>query len=100
MTDDGPEPQAAPPRKPRSARTPKPPDDRAAAKVKSTIHLTVEASRRLSVHAAMTGLDRSALVEELIAKHLRRYVVSDRGGATATAPIRLAEGEVDSRLAG
>ena len=49
-------------------------------KVKSTIHLSVEASQRLDIHATMLGFDRSALVEKLINDHLRRYVVSDRGG--------------------
>jgi hypothetical protein len=53
----------------------------AASKVKATIHLSVEASQRLSVHAAMLGMDRSELVEKLICDHLRRFVVSDRGGA-------------------
>ncbi len=53
----------------------------AATKVKSTVHLSVEASQRLTVHAAMMGMDRSELVEKLIVDHLRRYVVSDRGGA-------------------
>ena len=52
----------------------------AAMKVKSTIHLSVEASQRLDIHATMMGFDRSALVEKLINEHLRRYVVSDRGG--------------------
>jgi hypothetical protein len=28
----------------------------------------------------MTGQDRSELVEKLINEHLRRFVVSDRGG--------------------
>jgi hypothetical protein len=55
------------------------------AKVKATIHLSVEASQRLSVHAAMLGLDRSELVEQLINLHLRRFVVSDRGGAEGSA---------------
>jgi hypothetical protein len=50
-----------------------------AAKVKATVHLSVEASQRLTVHAAMMGMDRSELVEKLISDHLRRYVVSDRG---------------------
>jgi hypothetical protein len=50
-------------------------------KVKSTIHLSVDASQRLTVHAAMLGMDRSELVEGLINQHLRRFVVSDRGGA-------------------
>lgn len=53
----------------------------AAPKVKSTIHLSVEASQRLTIHAAMLGMDRSELVEQLIGLHLRRFVVSDRGGA-------------------
>ena len=48
-------------------------------KVKSTIHLSVEASQRLDIHATMMGFDRSTLVEKLINDHLRRYVVSDRG---------------------
>ena len=57
-----------------------------ASKVKSTVHLSVEASQRLDIHATMMGLDRSALVEKLINDTLRRYVVSDRGG-----PDELAE---------
>jgi hypothetical protein len=52
----------------------------AVSKVKATIHMSVEADQRLSVHAAMLGLDRSELVESLINLHLRRFVVSDRGG--------------------
>ena len=51
-----------------------------ASKVKATIHLSVESSQRLTVHAAMLGMDRSELVESLISQHLRRFVVSDRGG--------------------
>jgi hypothetical protein len=57
----------------------------AATKVKSTIHLSVEASQRLDIHATMMGFDRSALVEKLINDHLRRYVVSDRGGTGGAA---------------
>lgn len=59
----------------------------AVSKVKSTIHLSVEASQRLDIHATMMGFDRSALVEKLINEHLRRYVVSDRnrpGDATGS----------------
>lgn len=52
-------------------------------KVKATIHLTVEASQRLTVHAAMMGMDRSELVEQLIRDHLKRFVVSDRGGGSS-----------------
>ena len=57
----------------------------AASKVKSTIHLSVEASQRLTVHAAMLGMDRSELVESLINRHCRRFVVSDRGGSDDAA---------------
>ena len=54
------------------------------AKVKATIHLSVEADKRLSVHATMMDMDRSELIESLIQQHLRRFVVSDRGGAEST----------------
>jgi hypothetical protein len=57
----------------------------AVTKVKSTIHLSLEASQRLDIHATMMGLDRSALVERLINEQLRRYVVSDRGGQDQSA---------------
>jgi hypothetical protein len=49
-------------------------------KVKATIHLSPDADKRLSVHATMMEMDRSELVESLINQHLRRFVVSDRGG--------------------
>jgi hypothetical protein len=52
-------------------------------KVKSTIHLSVEASQRLDIHATMMGMDRSGLVERLINDNLRRFVVSDRGGGAS-----------------
>jgi hypothetical protein len=65
-----------------SSKTPKP---AGGTKVKATIHLSVEASQRLSVHAAMLGLDRSELVERLINQHLRRFVISDRGGPDASS---------------
>ncbi len=62
----------------------KTPSRQAAMKAKSTIHLSIEASQRLTVHAAMLGMDRSELVESLITKHLRRFVVSDRGGGESS----------------
>lgn len=61
-------------------------------KVKSTIHLSVEASQRLSVHATMLGVDRSELVELLIRDNLKRFVVSDRGGPGAAPEVGEAEG--------
>jgi len=70
------------PVKVRKRQTTKPAGRQAAHKVKSTIHLSVEASQRLTVHAAMLGLDRSELMEQLIRDHLKRFVVSDRGGGS------------------
>jgi hypothetical protein len=61
------------------------PGRQAVSKVKSTIHLSVEASQRLDIHCTMMGYDRSEMVEKLINDHLRRYVVSDRGGADNAA---------------
>lgn len=52
-----------------------------AGKVKCTITLSVSASQRLGIHAEMTGQDRSEVMEALINQHLRRFVVSDRGGS-------------------
>lgn len=71
--------------RPRRRGAAKPSGRQAASKAKCTIHLSVEASQRLDIHATMMGLDRSALVEKLINDHLRRYVVSDRGGPDGTA---------------
>ena len=75
------EPHEAGTGKPRRRTAGKTATRQTASKVKATIHLSVEASQRLTVHAAMLGLDRSALMEKLIQEHLRRFVVSDRGGA-------------------
>lgn len=59
MGSEFPEQLSGKPRKRSSAKVAKP---QAASKVKSTIHLTVESSQRLTVHAAMLGMDRSELV--------------------------------------
>lgn len=69
--------------KPRKRQAAKAAERRTAEKVKATIHLTLEASQRLTVHAAMMGMDRSELVEQLIKDHLKRFVVSDRGGGSS-----------------
>jgi hypothetical protein len=66
--------------KPRKRQGVKTASRQTVSKLKTTIHLSVESSQRLSVHAAMLGMDRSELIESLISKHLRRFVVSDRGG--------------------
>src|SRR3954463_16646804 len=69
--------------RPRKRSAPKTQKGHEGGKVKSTIHLTLEASQRLTVHAAMMGLDRSELVEQLIRDHLRRFVGSERGGGSS-----------------
>jgi len=71
--------------KPRKRQSVKAAPRPAASKVKATIHLSVEADQRLNVHAAMMRMDRSELVESLINQHLRRFVVSDRGGGEGAA---------------
>jgi len=63
----------------RRRRASRPPERPAASRVKCTILLSPEADIRLDVHAKMSGVDRSVLVEQLIREHLRRYVVQDRG---------------------
>jgi hypothetical protein len=78
MADELQTPDSAKPRKRLAAKSL---NRQSASKVKSTIHLTLEASQRLDIHCTMMGLDRSALVEKLISENLRRYFVSDRGGS-------------------
>jgi hypothetical protein len=71
--------------KARKRTTAKPVARSSVSKVKSTIHLTRDASVRLDIHCAMMDMDRSELVEFLINQHLRRFVVSDRGGQDVAA---------------
>lgn len=80
MTPD----DAKPPKRPKRPAL-KPPSRRTVERVKCTLYLTVETSRRLSVHGAMLNLDRSELVERLVQEHLRRFVVSDRGPVETNA---------------
>ena len=81
MTHD---PQAIQTSKSKKRQSSKTSQRSSASKVKSTIHLSLETSQRLDIHVAMMpGYDRSSLIEQLITTHLRRYVVSDRGGAEA-----------------
>ena len=63
---------------PRRQSPRKPPKTETAIKQKLTLYVTADGARRLGVHATMLGTDRSALVERLIADHLKRFVVSDR----------------------
>jgi hypothetical protein len=63
---------------PRKRPAAKPSRSRTAERVKSTLILPLETSRRLTVYAAFTGADRSEVVARLIDDHLRRFVVQDR----------------------
>jgi hypothetical protein len=61
----------------------------AADKVKVSIVLSTDVDFKLSVHAAALRIDRSALVNQVLADALKRFVVSDR--AKSADP----SGEVD-----
>ena len=84
MTAQPSEPNSGKPRKRSAAKAA---GRQSSEKVKATIHLTVESSQRLTVHAAMMGMDRSELVEQLINENLRRFVVSDRGGGASESSL-------------
>lgn len=68
------------PRRRPGAKAPQRKDGKDAMKLKKNLSLSVDAAQRLSVHATMMGVSDSDLVERLIREHLRRFVVSDRGG--------------------
>lgn len=55
--------------------------------VKIGLYLSPESARRLGITSTMESRDRSTIVDELIALHLRRYVVHTRGEASDTSPI-------------
>ena len=56
-------------------------------KVKTSISLSVESLQRLSIHATMLNMDKGELLEQLIRDHLKRFVVSDRGGSGTDEPF-------------
>jgi hypothetical protein len=73
-----------------TARTPKRPSVRRAARKadgrdKCTLLLDADTSRKLSVAASLRGLDRSELVNELLADALRYIVIQVRGQSTGSA---------------
>lgn len=70
---EGPEPKS---RKARGNKSPKPHDPKG--KVKIAAYVSLESSRRLGIHATMTGQDRSTIIDQLIREHLRDYVVQYR----------------------
>lgn len=65
--------ESKPSRRPRDHATTRP----AVRKVKVTLVLEEESARRLAVHSAMTGQDRSFIAEELFKRHLKRFRVQD-----------------------
>ncbi len=70
-----PDAQSPKPRKRSASKASSRPD---AGRVKLTLYLDADLSRRFTVHAAMTGVDRSTLFAEMVRAHCRRFVVSDR----------------------
>lgn len=54
-------------------------------KIKTAVHLSPEAFRRLGIAAVMEGRSQSDIVEQLIAAGLRHYVVSVRGDRSGPA---------------
>jgi hypothetical protein len=68
------------PRRRRTSKGDKSPARHGAEKTKVSFYLSVDAARKLGVHALWMDKDRSQLVEELIQTHLREFIVSHRGG--------------------
>jgi hypothetical protein len=63
-------------------RAPKSTERKAAKPVKLTFTVSVETAERFGVHATMEHLGNSELFTELVDRHLRKWVVSDRSKAT------------------
>ena len=58
-------------------------------KVKVSIVLDADVDFRLSVHAAAQRIDRSAVVNRLLADSLKRYVVHDHGKSSDRATLEV-----------
>lgn len=58
---------------------------KAAEREKCTLLLNADTSIKLSVAAHMQGVDRSTLVNQLLAEALRHVVISIRGQSTGSA---------------
>jgi hypothetical protein len=86
---------SANPRKRATAKASERKDAPAKPKFKATLLLSQEASQRLSIHAAMKGEDRSALVDQLILQHLKEWKVSAWGGRSS-GPADPAESEASA----
>jgi hypothetical protein len=85
VSPEAPSPQ--PSRRTRSSKAPKPtsrPEEVKPRKV--SVYLSLGALKRLDVHIAMEGGDRSRLIEQLIQDGLRRYEMPRRR-SEATLPV-------------
>jgi hypothetical protein len=78
--------------KPRKRLSAKPSDRKAGDRVKCTLLLTAENDLKLTVLAALRGVDRSALVNQVLAEAVRGVVVSLRGPAGDMGEDRQAGG--------
>lgn len=72
-------PDSSKPRRRGSRRSSASKTERPLEKVKIGLCLSADAAKRLAVHAAMEGLDRSEIVETLINEYLRKYRVQTIG---------------------
>lgn len=68
---------------PRSARSPRRSREQSTSRVKTAVVLGSDTYRRLSIHCAAENRTASEVVAELIDRHLRRYVLQDRGAKPA-----------------
>lgn len=76
----------------------KSPAPKVEAKIKTAVHLSAEAFRRLGIATVMEGRSQSDLIESLILTGLKHYVVSIRGQSTGSA-ILDDQGEAPSKEA-
>ena len=70
--------QGAEPKSRKSRVNKSPKSQEAKSKVKLAAYVSLESSRRLGIHATMTGQDRSTIIDNLIREHLRDWVVQYR----------------------
>ncbi len=81
-------------RKSRVNKSPKPQE--AKSKVKLAAYVSLESSRRLGIHATMTGQDRSTIIDNLIREHLRDWVVQYRPSSAKAGDEAEAEPEAQA----
>ena len=67
------------PARPRKRQAPKLSSPQDVQRVKLTLYLPAELSKRFSVHAEMVDMDKSELFAEMVRTYCRRFVVHDHG---------------------